>query len=124
MPATKSRFLGWLKWTALGTLVLVLLFLLSVRVFVSPIFDEYRAPLRAKLEVAKTEAEVIRNLGPPYRVMTPRPDDKTCHLKGYTHDPRPIVNRCLIYLGKVDVIAYVYIDHSGAVEDFYIGGSS
>lgn len=86
-------------------------------------FELEREALRAKIRLGMSEEQLIRSLGPPDQVQSTRTGQQTCQFPGFSHAQKLISNRCLIYLGNQDAIAYVYVDKRGSVEDVYIGGS-
>jgi len=79
--------------------------------------------LRRQFEPGMTEAQVQRKLGEPAFVFARSSGHEGCRVPGYSHDSRKISNRCLVYFGKGDSIAYVYIANDGQVEHVFVGGS-
>ena len=85
--------------------------------------DDERRALISKVSPGMTEDEVIRKLGKPFEVQSPETGQQRCRVDGYSHTERTISNRCLVYFGAYEAIAYVYIDRNGRVEDVFVGGS-
>ena len=106
--------------------LVVVLAVISSLVFVvrsSDPFAEERNALSSNLRPGMTEQDVIRDFGKPFEVQSPRTGQQGCRVEGYSHAQRPISNRCLVYFGSREAIAYVYIDGNGRVEDIFVGGS-
>jgi hypothetical protein len=96
--------------------------LLCMRLGASSFYEDY-AELRAKIRVGMSEADLVRSIGKPSQVQRPGTNQKTCRVPGWSSTERAISDRCLVYFGKGDSIAYVYIDRFGVVEGVYVGGS-
>jgi hypothetical protein len=75
----------------------------------------------------KTEKQVIDQLGTPRHIFFA--NDKNHVIEGYSSKNRKISNKLLVYFPQAqsssgfDIILYVYVDASGQVEDYYVGGS-
>jgi hypothetical protein len=117
-----SRVPTGLKLAAIVSVAAAALFI-AIPLLVDDPLDEARERLRARVSPARTEDELVREMGPPFRVVTPGLTDKTCRLEGWSFDSRPISHRCLIYRGDLDLVAYVYVDQDGRIEGAHLGGS-
>lgn len=111
------------RWPlAIPALVLlaVLLGLGAIFSVTDPWRDEY-ASFRS-IKPGMTEEDVIRLLGTPARMYERATAPIDYYEPGYSHPERHITNKVLIYIGA-EPIAYVYIDHTGRVEEVFVGGS-
>jgi hypothetical protein len=77
----------------------------------------------AAIRDGMSEAEVVRRLGRPRFVYTSASAPGNYYVPGYEFRRRKINGKALVYLGGVDLIAYIYTDASGRVEETFIGGS-
>jgi len=75
------------------------------------------------ITVGMTKAEVLQQLGAPTSLYRAGSAPENYYVDGYTFRRRPISGEVMIYLGGADMVAYVYIDKKGNVEDKFIGGS-
>ena len=68
-----------------------------------------------------TKEEVIRILGPPFRVFK---SGEVARVNDYTFKPRVVKEECFAYMSKNGVyMLYIYFDERGRVEDIFIGGT-
>jgi len=75
------------------------------------------------IKVGMTKADVIRRMGQPDRKYTAAnvPDDY--YVEGYAFKRRKVDGEVLIYLGGMDLVAYIYVNRAGIVDDKFVGGS-
>jgi hypothetical protein len=88
--------------------------------------ESSRAPTQAlwsKIATGDSESRIRELLGEPRHEYTKDNAPEDYYVKGYGRKERPITERVLIYMGKVDLILYVYFDPQGRVEETVIAGS-
>ena len=85
-----------------------------------------RAPTRvlwSKITAGDTESRIRDLLGEPLHEYTKEAAPEDYYVSGYGRKERPITGKVLIYLGKIDLILYVYFDPHGRVEETVVAGS-
>jgi hypothetical protein len=87
-----------------------------------PQFGEEYERFDSAVEIGMSEAQVRANLGAPHLEYDESTAPEDYYVEGYARKRRSISSKVLIYKG-VEPICYVWIDPSGKVEDYFIGGS-
>lgn len=125
MSGERAYSFGRISKVAFAAAVTLMSFVLGF-VVVNRSLETSRAPTRelwSKIVAGDSEARIRELLGSPLHEYTKDAAPEDYYVSGYGRKERPITGKVFIYMGKVDLILYVYFDPQGRVEETVVAGS-